>query len=140
VRLQVGKAEELDFPSESFDVVIFSWSLCCVQDMRKALRETHRVLRPGGKGVNIMPEVMSSFDMAMLKAFGGKDSIRQGSSDAWRALVKSVQDGLFDSFEEKRIFFDTYFDSVDSLIGWLPTVPGTLRPGGVRVVVQEVVK
>jgi len=125
VRFRAGGAEDLRFPSQSFDVVIFSWSLCCVQDMKRALREAQRVLRVGGKIVSVMPEAMSSFDMAMLKAFGGKDPIRQGSSDALRALVSSVQDGLFNPFEEKRIFFDTYFDSVDDLIRWLPTVPGS---------------
>lgn len=127
VRLGVGEAEKLGFPPGSFDAVIFTWSLCCVQDAKKSLEEAHRVLRAGGTLVNIMPEALPSFEMATLKALGGKDVIRQGSLEAFRAIVRVVQDGLFVHLDDERILFDTYFDSIDDLIVWLPSAPGPLN-------------
>jgi len=46
-------AEELPFPDRSFDVVVSTLVLCGVDDMRRALGEIRRVLRPGGRLVFI---------------------------------------------------------------------------------------
>lgn len=46
--VQVGDAENLPFPDESFDIV-YSWGVIhCSPDTPKAVREIHRVLRPSG--------------------------------------------------------------------------------------------
>jgi ubiquinone/menaquinone biosynthesis C-methylase UbiE len=42
-------AEDLPFDDESFDVVVSTLVLCGVSDQPRALREIHRVLRPGGQ-------------------------------------------------------------------------------------------
>lgn len=44
-----GDATALPFADESFDVVTISYGLRNVQDTRTALREMHRVTRPGGR-------------------------------------------------------------------------------------------
>ncbi|HZU15522.1 MAG TPA: methyltransferase domain-containing protein [Candidatus Dormibacteraeota bacterium] len=49
VRLVRGRAEWLPFPERSFDVVVFTLSLCTVGDPMAALREAHRVLRRDGR-------------------------------------------------------------------------------------------
>ena len=49
VELRVGDAQELDFPDESFDTVVCTFSLCTIPDDRAAVREAKRVLRPGGR-------------------------------------------------------------------------------------------
>ena len=41
-------AEDLPFDDDSFDVVVSALVLCGVSDQPRALREIHRVLRPGG--------------------------------------------------------------------------------------------
>ena len=41
-------AEDLPFEEESFDVAVSTLVLCTVDDQPRALRELHRVLKPGG--------------------------------------------------------------------------------------------
>ena len=40
--------QRLDEPDESFDTVLLTFVLCTIPDQGAALREAHRVLRPGG--------------------------------------------------------------------------------------------
>jgi ubiquinone/menaquinone biosynthesis C-methylase UbiE len=40
--------QRLDLPSESFDAVLSTWTMCTIPDVRKALAEMKRVLKPGG--------------------------------------------------------------------------------------------
>lgn len=40
--------ESLPMPDESVDHVLVTWTLCTIPDVDRALREMHRVLRPGG--------------------------------------------------------------------------------------------
>ena len=41
-------AERLPFADASFDSVLSTWTMCTIPDVRTALREVRRVLRPGG--------------------------------------------------------------------------------------------
>lgn len=47
--LRVGDAQSLEFPDNSFDTVLCSFSLCAIPDDRLAVTEMWRVLRPGGR-------------------------------------------------------------------------------------------
>jgi ubiquinone/menaquinone biosynthesis C-methylase UbiE/predicted ester cyclase len=49
INMQVGDAEALDFPDESFDTVVCTYGLCTIPDDASAVREAKRVLRPGGR-------------------------------------------------------------------------------------------
>ena len=48
-KLLRAPAEDLPFNDSSFDTVVSTLVLCTVDDQRRALREMHRVLRPGGR-------------------------------------------------------------------------------------------
>lgn len=47
--LQLGDAQALEFENESFDTVTCTLALCTIPAPRQAVREVHRVLRPGGR-------------------------------------------------------------------------------------------
>jgi ubiquinone/menaquinone biosynthesis C-methylase UbiE len=40
--------EHVDLPSEEFDAVLSTWTLCTIPDIEAALSEIRRVLKPGG--------------------------------------------------------------------------------------------
>jgi len=48
VDLREASAEQLPFEDESFDTVVFTWSLCTIPDPMRALGEARRVLSPMG--------------------------------------------------------------------------------------------
>jgi SAM-dependent methyltransferase len=49
VTVTAGTAEHLPLPDASFDAGVASFVLCSVKDPLQALRELHRVIRPGGE-------------------------------------------------------------------------------------------
>lgn len=54
VEVRQMDAEALDFPDETFDVVLCSLGLMYVPDPGKAIQEMHRVLVPGGRAVTVV--------------------------------------------------------------------------------------
>jgi len=49
VDYRVLSGERLPMADESFDSVVSTWTLCSIADVRAALAEIRRVLRPGGR-------------------------------------------------------------------------------------------
>lgn len=49
VDLRLGDATALEFPDQSFDSVVCTFSLCTIPDDAAAVAEVRRVLRPGGE-------------------------------------------------------------------------------------------
>ncbi|HEY2388331.1 MAG TPA: class I SAM-dependent methyltransferase [Candidatus Binatia bacterium] len=48
VELLTASAEEIPLESASIDTVVITYTMCSIPQVDKALREMHRVLRPGG--------------------------------------------------------------------------------------------
>jgi demethylmenaquinone methyltransferase/2-methoxy-6-polyprenyl-1,4-benzoquinol methylase len=53
IRLVLGKAEQLPFPTGTFDALTFTYLLRYVADPAATLRELFRVVRPGGTVANL---------------------------------------------------------------------------------------
>jgi demethylmenaquinone methyltransferase/2-methoxy-6-polyprenyl-1,4-benzoquinol methylase len=51
IQLEVGDAQRLPYAAESFDAVTMSFGIRNVPDVEACLREIHRVLKPGGRGL-----------------------------------------------------------------------------------------
>ena len=58
---RIGRAEELDFPSESFDLVVSYLSFIDIPDIAAAIAEMSRVLKPGG---SLLIANLTSFNTA----------------------------------------------------------------------------
>lgn len=53
IDLQLGDAQALEFPEDSFDTVVCTLALCSISDDRQALKEIKRVLRRGGRFLSL---------------------------------------------------------------------------------------
>lgn len=49
IDLRLDDAQALELASDAFDTVVITLALCTIPDGRQALRQAHRVLRPGGR-------------------------------------------------------------------------------------------
>jgi ubiquinone/menaquinone biosynthesis C-methylase UbiE len=61
IRTVVGSAENMDFAHGSFDAVIYIASLQFVEDYKQAVKQTARVLKPGGKLLAMLLNPQSQF-------------------------------------------------------------------------------
>jgi SAM-dependent methyltransferase len=95
----------------TFDVAIFSWSLCCMEpdDMAPALELAHRLLGPDGILIDIHPvpgtatiEVHRGGEVVFSEPASASDD--EGELQAEEALAYVIADGVFDS--ERRAEFD----------------------------------
>jgi ubiquinone/menaquinone biosynthesis C-methylase UbiE len=85
IDLQVGDAQALDFPDESFDTVVCTFGLCTIPDHRAAVREAKRVLRPGGRillaehvrSPNIVIRTIQRLINPLTLRFGGDNFLRE---------------------------------------------------------------
>jgi ubiquinone/menaquinone biosynthesis C-methylase UbiE len=49
IAAHVLSGEQLPMPDATFDTVVSTWTLCSIPDVAQAIREAHRVLKPGGR-------------------------------------------------------------------------------------------
>jgi SAM-dependent methyltransferase len=113
MHLFAADAQSLPFPDDLFDVVMARHMLYHVPDIRRAVAEAARTLRPGGyflattNSARTMPEY---------------EALRQRASERFSALTQpGVLTDRF-SLENAASYLEAHFDRVETY-----TLPGTLR-------------
>lgn len=119
VNFRVGRGEGLAFPDEAFDLVFFSWSLCCtdVPVQGRALMEAWRVLRRNGILLNAQESLHQPFYSGMityiLKRGSGQPDWTEPERQARLALRHaSLVERKFDYVAEKELPVFTYYKTI----------------------------
>lgn len=104
VQLACIDAAVLPFADAQFDVVIFAWSLCCIEPERKmpALEEVRRVLAPGGTLID-MRAVLDSWPIEVVSLREVRKTTRvqdipeglEHDAGAERAIARAEQERWF---------------------------------------------
>jgi ubiquinone/menaquinone biosynthesis C-methylase UbiE len=95
VTLQVGDAHRLEFPDASFDTVVCTFSLCAIPDVRVAVGEMWRVLRPGGLLLLADHVVSTSAPVRVLQRLLEVVTIPIGGENFRRRPILQVRDQGF---------------------------------------------
>ncbi len=123
VRFRVGRGEQMNFQDESFDLVFFTWSLCCadIPEMGKALDEACRVLKPKGILLNIQASLHQPFRrgiISYLLSRNGGPTVEDESDKQSRLALRyaSLVQHKFDLVAEEEFPVYTYYDSVKAVL------------------------
>lgn len=86
---KVAGAEQLPFDDEEFDLVVAYMSLLDIQDVRVAIAEMERVLRPNG---HLLIANLTSFSTA-------------ANPDPWKPLADGTQAWVIDNYMDERSYW-----------------------------------
>ncbi len=92
-----GNAEALPFPDNSFDVYTIAFGLRNVTHIDTALKEAHRVLKPGGRFFCLefspveKPFIAKIYDLYSFKVIPRLGEAVAGDRDSYQYLVESIR-------------------------------------------------
>lgn len=132
IKFQIANGENLQFPDESFDIILYTYSLCCfpsLKSMKKALDEAWRVLIPR----SIMVNIQASFHQPFEYNFGNiayivtrrPKTLVDPDSEEWiekgymsRSAIKEVTliQHKFSLINEQTVTLNEYYETVDQLL------------------------
>lgn len=122
LEFRVGKGEELPFQEESFDIVFFTYSLCCIEIpfMIQALNEACRVLRRNGYLISVQPSLLQPFASGVVaylltKKFGDEEDDR--FRQARFALKRTaLLEGKLELLAEETCTVNYWYDTPDEYL------------------------
>ncbi len=92
-----AEAERLPFASESFDCVVTTLVLCSVADLKAALSESMRVLKPGGRLLVFEHQLSANRRVARWqRRLRGPWRAVAGGCNLGRAIEKAIVDAGFE--------------------------------------------
>lgn len=100
VEIKVENVEIMPFPDGFFDAVFMAFGLRFVSDIRVVLKEVHRVLKPGGKFVNLE---LARPANPLLR--GGAHLVREHLSPAYAALRHRLPSGLIHPLHDALLHY-----------------------------------
>jgi ubiquinone/menaquinone biosynthesis C-methylase UbiE len=125
VEFRIGKGEDLPFEAASYDIVFFTWSLCCtaIPHMKDALQEAWRVLKPSGLLVNLQPSLHQPFRRGLITyLINGRFEQLLPDADEENRHARQVLkftalvDRRFQFLAEEAFTTNTYYDTVDEAL------------------------
>lgn len=103
-----GFAQDIPFHSNSFQAAYATWAFFLegVPDVDKGLRETERVVQPGGKLI-----IIDNYGKDEFSSYSSRDITSNASNWILRGFVYDVinTEFVFDSIEEARCLMTFYF-------------------------------
>lgn len=91
-----GVAESLPFRDESFDLVLMVTTICFLNDIKKSLRESYRVLSTGGHLIIGFIDKLSPLGEQYQQEKAKSGFIRQASFYSAEELIELLQDSSFE--------------------------------------------
>ena len=102
-----GNAEKLPFPDKSFDAYTIAFGIRNVPRIPDALKEAHRVLRPGGRFVCLefstvdVPGLDRIYDLYSFNLIPAMGRAVTGDAESYKYLVESIR-----KFPRPQVFAD----------------------------------
>lgn len=120
IEFYVASAECLHFPDSSFSSVLFSESLhhVPVDKQLDALKETHRVLKPGGRLLIIEPVQNSGSFGPIMEFFDDEEKQKQCAIEAIETTINME----FELISKSLINIECHFDDLEDFYN-LKTIP-----------------
>jgi len=127
IRTVAASAEDMPFPESCFDAVIYVASLQFIEDYRKAMKKTARVLRPKGRLIVMLLNPESGF---FKEKFRDPDSYVRKIRHTGLTEIESA---IAEDFSVRTEFFlgikeDAVFESRDVADAALCIIRGTRKP------------
>ena len=113
-------AERLPFDSASFDCVVSTLTLCSIPDVRNALAEVRRVLRPGG-WLYVSEPVYAGALNELVRLYNDEGEVRAA---AQAALDRAVASGAWVAAAQRRFEMPVRFASFDDFLAALEQMRG----------------
>lgn len=107
-------AEHLDFPDDSFDYVVTTFVLCSIPDPVVALREIHRVLKPGGEMINLEHMRSENRFIAAYEDFINPFSVVLFGINVNRKTVENIKKAGFEIKVVKNLLIKDVFREIRS--------------------------
>mmetsp|Transcript_39034 Transcript_39034/g.79593 ORF Transcript_39034/g.79593 Transcript_39034/m.79593 type:complete len:357 (-) Transcript_39034:61-1131(-) len=130
-----GDAQTLPFEDETFDLYTIAFGLRNVTDVDKALRDAHRVLKPGGRYLCLEfshvpnPALSALYDAYSFKVIPTIGDIVAHDRDSYQYLVESIRK-FCNQDELKKRMEDAGFENVTytNMTGGIVAVHGGWKP------------